>query len=108
VCSSDLGTLRARGVPVDDFKRLTEIPIIIYYGDNIPNKPSGKPGEEQWTAALKMAERWRDTVNSYGGDVTLVYLPDIGITGNTHFPFSDLNNLEIADLVSDWLASKNL
>jgi hypothetical protein len=102
------GTLSARGVPVDEFKRLTEIPIIIYYGDNIPNKPSGKPGEEQWTAALKMAERWRDTVNSYGGDVTLVHLPDIGITGNTHFLFSDLNNLEIADLVSDWLALKNL
>jgi hypothetical protein len=28
--------------------------------------------------------------------------------GNTHFPFSDLNNLEIADLVSRFLAEKKL
>jgi hypothetical protein len=55
-----------------------------------------------------MAERWRDTVDAHGGDVTLVYLPDIGVTGNTHFPFSDLNNVEIADLVADWLVEKGL
>ncbi|MDN3635261.1 alpha/beta fold hydrolase [Neolewinella lacunae] len=102
------GVLSARGVPDADFTRLTKIPIVIYYGDNIPREPSGKPGEEQWTAALAMAEKWRDAVNDRGGDVSLVYLPDVGITGNTHFPFSDLNNLEIADLVSNWLAEKKL
>ena len=28
--------------------------------------------------------------------------------GNTHFPFSDLNNVEIADLVSKFLTEKTL
>jgi hypothetical protein len=28
--------------------------------------------------------------------------------GNTHFPFSDLNNLRIADLLSDYLKRKKL
>jgi hypothetical protein len=28
--------------------------------------------------------------------------------GNTHFPFSDLNNLQIADLMSEWLTKKGL
>ena len=51
---------------------------------------------------------WRDVVNRRGGDVTLVHLPEIGIRGNTHFPFSDLNNLEIADLLSKWLEKKGL
>jgi hypothetical protein len=37
-----------------------------------------------------------------------VHLPEIGITGNTHFPFSDLNNVEIADQVSQFLAENNL
>jgi hypothetical protein len=32
----------------------------------------------------------------------------MGITGNTHFPFSDLNNVQIAELMSDWLKEKNL
>ena len=47
-------------------------------------------------------------VNKYGGDVTLVHLPEIGIKGNTHFPMSDLNNVQIADLVSKFLAEKKL
>jgi hypothetical protein len=42
-----------------------------------------------------------------GGDVTVVHLPDIGIKGNTHFPFSDLNNMEIADLRLEWLKEIN-
>jgi hypothetical protein len=37
-----------------------------------------------------------------------VHLPDIGIRGNTHFIFSDLNNVQIADLVSKFLADKHL
>jgi hypothetical protein len=55
-----------------------------------------------------MARKWRDTVNRYGGDVTVVHLPEVGIRGNTHFPFSDLNNLQVADLMSRFLAEKKL
>jgi hypothetical protein len=32
----------------------------------------------------------------------------MGIRGNTHFPFSDLNNLEIADQLSKFFAEKGL
>jgi len=38
----------------------------------------------------------------------VLHLPDAGIRGNTHFPFSDLNNLEIADLLSRYLHDKGL
>ncbi|MFE1284741.1 hypothetical protein ACFW5E_23665, partial [Klebsiella aerogenes] len=50
----------------------------------------------------------RDVVNKHGGDVTVTHLPEVGIKGNTHFPFSDLNNVQIADLVSQFLKEKNL
>ncbi len=102
------GTLTAFGVPLSDFMKLTKIPIIIYYGDNIPDKPMDNPGQDGWRARLEMARKWRDAVNKLGGDVTVVHLPEIGIKGNTHFPFSDLNNLEIADLMSKWLKEKGL
>ncbi len=102
------GTLTAFGVPFSDFVKLTKIPIIIYYGDNIPEKPMDNPGQDGWRARLEMARLWRDAVNRHGGDVTVVHLPEIGIKGNTHFPFSDLNNLEIADLMSEWLKEKGL
>jgi hypothetical protein len=55
-----------------------------------------------------MARLWADALNRRGGDVTIVPLPEIGIRGNTHFLFSDLNNLEIADLLSRFLQEKGL
>lgn len=94
--------------PLADFMRLTKIPVIVFYGDNIPQQPSQNPGQEQWRVFLEVAKAWRDVVNRHGGDATLVHLPEIGIRGNTHFLMSDLNNLRIADLMSDWLVKKGL
>jgi len=102
------GTLPAAGVPLSDFLKLTKIPIVIYYGDFIPEKPVDNPGQDGWRARFEMARLWRDCVNRHGGDVTIVHLPEIGIKGNTHFPFSDLNNVQIADLMSEWLGKKGL
>jgi len=102
------GTLEAVGVPIQEFMRLTKIPIVIYYGDFIPDQPNPNPGQDGWRVRYEMAKVWRDAVNKHGGDVTVVRLPDIGVRGNTHFPFSDLNNLEIANLMSNWLKKKGL
>ncbi len=102
------GTLEAVGIPMADFQQLTKIPIIIYYGDFIPEEPIANPGQDGWRVRLEMARLWRDCVNKHGGDVTVVHLPEIEVKGNTHFPFSDLNNVKIADLMSDWLKEKGL
>lgn len=105
---SSAGPLAPLCVPLAEFRKLTRIPIVIYYGDYIPGERSENPGQDQWRVRIDMARVWADTVNRHGGDVTVVHLPEIGVTGNTHFPFSDLNNIEIADLLSDFLASKGL
>ncbi|MBY5863711.1 alpha/beta hydrolase [Rhizobium leguminosarum] len=105
---STFDTLKGVPVPMDDFIKLTKIPIVIYYGDNIPDRPTTMPAQDSWRVRLAMARLWRDTVNKHGGDVTVVHLPKIGIRGNTHFAFSDLNNVEIADLVSTFLREKKL
>lgn len=101
-------TLEGVGVPLPEFLRLTKIQIVIYFGDNIPERPSANPGEDNWRVRLAMARLWRDAVNRHGGDVTLVHLPEIGIRGNTHFMFSDLNNLDIAEHMAKFLATKGL
>lgn len=95
-------------VPLSEFMPLTKLPIIIYYGDNIPEQRSTNPGQEQWRVFLQVARLWRDAVNRHGGDVTVVHLPQIGIRGNTHFLMSDLNNVQIADQLSKYLAQKRL
>ena len=87
---------------------LTKMPIVLYYGDNIPSTPSPNPGQDNWRVRLAMARLWADALNRRGGDVTVVHLPDVGIRGNTHFPFSDLNNLQVADLLSSFLETKRL
>ena len=95
-------------VPMSDFMHLTKVPIIVYYGDNIPEQPSTNPGQEQWRVFRAIARLWRDAVNRHGGDVTLVELSTVGIRGNTHFPMSDLNNVQIANHLSEFLRAKRL
>lgn len=105
---SSADTLQPVSVPLDEFKKLTHIPIVIYYGDNIPTEPSALPGQDNWRTRLAMARVFVSTINRHGGDATLVHLPAIGIRGNTHFPFSDMNNAEIAKLMAQWLSVKSM
>lgn len=105
---SAFDTVQGAAVPMDQFMALTRIPILILYGDNIPEQAVDLPAQDSWRARLTMARLWRDAVNRHGGDVRLIHLPEIGIKGNTHFPMSDLNNVQIADLVSGFLTEKHL
>lgn len=106
--SSPFGSLAATEVALEDFEKLTQIPIVIYYGDYIPDQPTNEWNKDNWRIRLEMARLWAAAVNRHGGDATVVHLPEIGIKGNTHFPFADLNNKQIADLLEQWLKEKGL
>lgn len=106
--SSLTGPLAGTAVTMDQFQALTRIPIVIYYGDNIPTEPSSDPGLDNWRVRLAMARLWVDAVNRHGGDAKLVHLPDVGIRGNTHFPFSDLYNLQVAEQMQAFLSRAEL
>ena len=105
---SAAGTLTPEAVSQAEFEKLTRIPIVIYYGDNFPVEPTPERGQDNWRVRLAMARLWVDAINRHGGDARLVHLPEVGVRGNTHFLMSDLNNVEIADLVSKFLAEKKL
>jgi hypothetical protein len=103
-----------RPVPMEDFMKLTQVPIQIIWGDYIPSELDENNVGPRLTLDGRRINALRaglmaDAINRHGGDATNVMLPaDLGITGNTHFPMSDLNNTEIADLLSDFLAEKGL
>lgn len=105
---SAAGTLVPEVVSQDDFQKLARLPIVIYYGDNFPTEPTAERGQDNWRVRLAMARLWVETINRHGGTARLVHLPDIGIRGNTHFLMSDLNNVQIADLVSKFLEEEKL
>ena len=94
-------------VSMSDFMKYTEIPIIVYYGDNLP-ETNERPELYEWTRRLHLMRKWAALLNKHGGDVTVIHLPEIGLYGNTHFPFSDLNNVEVANHLSKWLQEKGL
>lgn len=94
-------------VPMDVFLEYTKIPIVVYYGDNLPETDE-RPEIYEWTRRLHLMRRWAEMLNERGGDVTVIHLPEVGLHGNTHFPMSDLNNKEVAELMFQWLKEHGL
>ncbi len=88
-------------VPVEQFNRLTRFPIQIVWGDNIDKSPV-------WPSFYHLSEQFVAIVNAHGGHAEILRLPDAGLHGNTHIPFADLNNVEVANLLSDFLHRNNL
>ena len=88
-------------VPLDQFRRLTKIPLQMVWGDNVDKSAS-------FSAALVQSKRFVELVNKYGGRAEILMLRDAGLTGNTHLPFADLNNVAVADLLSKFLAANAL
>jgi hypothetical protein len=88
-------------VPLDEFMALTRIPLQMVWGDNVDQAPN-------YVAALAQTKRFVEVVNKYGGKAEILMLRDAGLTGNTHIPFADLNNVEVADLLSQFLAANGL
>jgi hypothetical protein len=103
-----LGSIVPKLVSVADFMKLTQIPIRMQYSDGIPATSSPYPRVQNWVNRLAMGKLMRDAINRHGGDASVLHLPDIGIFGNTHFSFADVNNVQIADILSDWLHQKEL
>ena len=83
-------------VPEAEFARLTEIPIQLVWGDHLEES-------ESWTASFALGEQFARAVNERGGRVEILRLSEAGLHGNTHIPFADMNNDQVAELLFDWL-----
>ena len=94
----------------EQYQKLLEagIPITIYFGDYIDNGPEDIMSTGFWQAVRDGALQFAESYNNDGGDCTVIYLPDEGITGNSHFMFQELNNDVIADHIAAWLEERGL
>lgn len=75
---------------------LATIPQLIVFGDYIELFP-------QWVTANQSCTAYTNRIKAAGGDITFIHLPDIGIHGNSHMMMLDKNNLQVADVVLDWI-----
>jgi hypothetical protein len=88
-------------VPMSEFKKLTRFPIQFVWGDNIDKSPF-------WTKSLAYCQQFVDLINANGGHAEILRLPSVGLTGNTHIPFADLNNVAVADQLTAFLNRNKL
>jgi pimeloyl-ACP methyl ester carboxylesterase len=105
---SPFGPLSAADIPIEEFERLTKMPICIYYGDFIPWEASTDWPQDHWRARREMAVLFAECINRHGGNAKVISLPDAGITGNSHFLFLEKNNTEIAELMDRWIRENHL
>ncbi|WP_181180803.1 alpha/beta fold hydrolase [Paracoccus sp. FO-3] len=92
----------------DEFAKLANIPIQIVYGDNIPSEPIPDIPADGRRAQVVASQLFADSLNGIGGNASILSLPSVGLFGNSHFMFSDLNNLQVADQLSKFLAENEL
>ncbi len=88
-------------VPLEEFRKLTRIPLQMVWGDNLDKS-------DRYSDAVVQSQLFAELINKYGGNAEVLMLPDAGLVGNTHIPFADLNNVEVADLVSSFLEANGL
>jgi hypothetical protein len=93
---------------VAEFANLSKMPIQVVYGDNIPKSPIPDLVADGRRAQVVTSHMFARALNAKGGNASVLMLPDAGLRGNSHFMFSDLNNIEVADQMSLFLRTKGL
>jgi len=87
-------------VPLAEFLKLTRFPIQIVWGDNTE--------KTFWVKNVNLSKQFVDIVNAHGGHAEVLMLPSVGLVGNTHIAFADLNNVKVADQLSLFLKKNRL
>lgn len=82
--------------PTDDLKPYAGLPILVLFGDYVEEFP-------RWAPRLANCRAFAEAANAAGGKAKVLVLPEIGIKGNSHMLMQDNNNLDIADIVLDWI-----
>ena len=59
-----------------------------------------------WQSVYEDCQAFVERVNAQDGKAEMLYPPELGIRGNTHLIMMDRNNLQIADLILDWIEGK--
>jgi len=56
-----------------------------------------------WLDALNSCNAFVDQLKKAGGDAEMMYLPALGIKGNSHMLMQDKNSNQLADLLITWI-----
>lgn len=94
-CHENFGQTEDGDPSPEDIQALAEIPILMIYGDHLEGT--------SWQSVFEDCKVLVDEINAAGGNATMIHLPELGIFGNSHMIMQDLNSLEVADLILEWI-----
>ena len=78
---------------------LAKIPTLMMFGDHLADV--SKPFS--WMDALASCNTVVEQLKNAGGDAEMMYLPALGIKGNSHMLMQDKNSNQLADLLIGWI-----
>jgi hypothetical protein len=78
---------------------LAKIPTVVMFGDHLGDVT--RPFS--WMDALNGCKTFVEQVKKAGGDAQVMYLPELGIKGNSHMLMQDKNSNQLADLLIAWI-----
>lgn len=76
--------------------------------NDIPKQPIPDLVADGRRAQVVTSILFVEALHKQGGQASVLHLPDAGLYGNSHFMFSDLNNVQVADQLSKFLSAKGL
>ena len=85
----------------EELSTLAKIPILIMFGDHLEDVPGAFA--KIWPANLDTCNTFVKQITDAGGDAKMMYLPQMGIKGNSHMMMQDKNSLQLADLILGWI-----
>ena len=80
---------------------LAKIPMLVMFGDHLGDVQAIGPAN--WKASFEGCQKFVQQVKDAGGDAEMMFLPKLGIKGNSHMLMQDRNNLALADLLLAWI-----
>jgi hypothetical protein len=90
----------ATNLTAPQLSTLAKIPTLVMFGDHLGDV---KGGVANWATSFESCQTFVKQVSDAGGDAQMMHLPKMGIKGNSHMLMQDRNNLQLADLILDWI-----
>src|SRR5437867_611305 len=79
---------------------LAKLPTLVMFGDH---RSDVQGGPANWANSFDTCQKFVQQMKDAGGDAEMMYLPKLGIRGNSHMLMQDRNNLQLADLILTWI-----
>ncbi len=89
----------------EQIKTLATLPILVVFGDH-RDTPTGIGTQNSWQISFDSCQTLIGRLKAAGGQAQMFNPPDRGIRGNSHMIMQDRNNLQIADVILQWIGDQ--